>query len=188
MDRDLPVHLRLEWTPNPNVIKYVLNAPLIERGAVNFISADSARGVPLPSKLFEIKGVEGVLIGRTFITVTKGTSTRWEEVHRLCSQTITKHLDNKESVLGDFVIPPPTVTETTTAEENKIRKILEEEIRPALANDGGDVSFESYEDGIVYVRLKGACSGCPSATITLKMGIEARLRQDVPNLLDVVQV
>lgn len=188
MSQQVPVHMRLEWTPNPNTIKYMVNRNLIEKGAANFATKDSAQKAPLAKKLFEVTGVEGVMVGKNFVTVTKSEEADWEAVHETSSQIIQGHLEADESVLGDWVAESAGGVEGTTQEEATIRRILDEEIRPAVAQDGGDITFEKYENGVLFLHMKGSCSGCPSSTMTLKMGIETRLREEIPDLVEIVPV
>ncbi len=183
------VYVSLEFTPNPNTLKYSVNRELVDRGAVNFIKKEDAdRRSPLASKLFAIPGIAGVMIGRGFVTVTKTEEGDWDVVHKSTSTTIEEHLKKNEPVLS---------AETSTDDghkagggeiEQKIRDILDNEIRPAVAMDGGDITFEKYEDGVVYLYLQGSCSGCPSSTITLKQGIETRLQEAIPEIKEVVSV
>lgn len=182
------VYVSLEFTPNPNTLKYSVNRQLIDRGTANFLNKEDAdQKSPLASKLFEVPGICGVMIGRNFVTVTKTEDGDWDVVHKSSSSIIEKHLSQNEVVLND-VAPHEAHKGGESEIENKIREILDQEIRPAVAMDGGDITFEKYENGTVYVYLQGACSGCPSSTATLKMGIETRLRQAIPEIVEVVSV
>jgi len=181
------VYINLEFTPNPNTLKYSVNRVLVEKGARNFIRPqDAQQDSPLASKLFDVPGISGVMIGRDFVTVTKTEEGDWDVVHKSTSSILEGHLSQ------DL----PVVTgEATSAHkggssdlENKIREILDNEIRPAVAMDGGDITFEKFEDGVVYLYLQGSCSGCPSSTATLKMGIEKRLQESLPEVREVVSI
>jgi Fe-S cluster biogenesis protein NfuA len=182
------VYVSLEFTPNPNTLKYSVNRQLIDRGAANFLNKEEAeKRSPLALKLFDVPGICGVMIGKNFVTVTKTEEGDWDVVHKNSTSIIEKHLAQNELVLND--IGPQEAHKGGESEiENKIREILDTEIRPAVAMDGGDITFEKYEDGTVYLYLQGACSGCPSSTATLKMGIETRLRQAIPEIVEVVSV
>jgi Fe-S cluster biogenesis protein NfuA len=182
-----PVYVSLEFTPNPNTLKYSVNRELLARGAVNFLNKSEAETrSPLATKLFDVPGISGVMVGRDFVTVTKDESGDWDVVHKNCSTIIETHLASGGIVVVD------TGSEghkgASTEVETKICEILDNEIRPAVAMDGGDITFEKYEDGVVYLYLQGACSGCPSSTATLKMGIETRLREAIPEIKEVVSV
>jgi Fe-S cluster biogenesis protein NfuA len=182
------VYVSLEFTPNPNTLKYSVNLQLLEKGAVNFVKKDDAEGrSPLAVKLFAIPGISAVMLGKNFVTVTKTEDGDWDVVHKNSSTIIESHLAQNEPVLIDTG-PQEDHKGGKTEIENKIREILDNEIRPAVAMDGGDITFEKYEDGVVYLYLQGACAGCPSSTATLKMGIETRLRDAIPEIQEVVSV
>ena len=183
-----PVYVSLEFTPNPNTLKYSVNRQLLEKGAANFVKKEDAEArSPLAAKLFEVPGISGVMIGKDFVTVTKTEEGDWDVVHKSSSSIIEKHLTLNETILND--LGPVEAHKGGQSEiENKIREILDQEIRPAVAMDGGDITFEKFEDGVVYVYLQGACSGCPSSTATLKMGIETRLREAIPEVQEVVAI
>jgi Fe-S cluster biogenesis protein NfuA len=184
-----PVYVSLEFTPNPNTLKYSVNRELLARGTVNVVrKADAEALSPLATKLFNIPGIAAVMIGRDFVTVTKTEEGDWDLVHKECSKTIESHVASGE---------PAVLVDTQTQEahkggstdiEQKIRLILDNEIRPAVAMDGGDITFEKFEAGVVYLYMQGSCAGCPSSTATLKMGIETRLKDAIPEVLEVVAV
>lgn len=187
------VYVSLEFTPNPNTLKYSVNRELLNKGAVNFIKKDDAeKRSPLAAKLFGVPGISGVMIGKNFVTVTKDEAGDWDVVHKSSSTIIEKHLSSNEEVLNESSAAQAGGSDAhkggNTEIENKIREILDNEIRPAVAMDGGDITFEKFEDGVVYLYLQGSCAGCPSSTATLKMGIETRLREAIPEVQEVVSV
>ena len=182
------VYVSLEFTPNPNTLKYSVNQKLIEKGAVNFLNQAEAEGKsPLAVKLFSISGICGVMIGKDFVTVTKAEDGDWDVVHKSSSSIIERHLQDNEVVVIEAAIQDAHKGGSSDIEK-RIKEILDNEIRPAVAMDGGDITFEKFEDGIVYLYLQGSCSGCPSSTATLKVGIETRLRKEIPEILEVVSV
>lgn len=184
------VTVSLDFTPNPNTLKYSVNRELLPKGNAHFSKKDdAARRSPLAAKLLDVPGVCNVMIGKDFVTVSKTDSGDWDVVHKGSSTAIHQHLSSGLPILneGAELVPPISSSELTIVEQ-KIREILDQEIRPAIAMDGGDVAFEKFENGVVYVHLQGACAGCPGATMTLKMGIEARLREAIPEVLEVVSV
>ncbi len=184
---DSAVYVSLEFTPNPNTLKYSVNRKLVEKGAANFTKkADADERSPLASKLLAIEGISGVMVGKDFITITKTEEGDWDHVHKSASDTIEKHLTAGEVVVHEDKTAQlnPNATEI----EKKIQAFLDEEIRPAVAMDGGDVSLDRFEDGIVYLHMQGSCAGCPSSAMTLKMGIETKLRAAVPEVIEVVQI
>lgn len=180
------VYVSLEFTPNPNTLKYSVNRQLLEKGAANFTRREDAeKRSPLAARLFAVDGISGVMVGRDFVTVTKSEDGDWDAVHKNASSIIETHLTEGEPVVTQL---EAEASSEGTADEQKIRELLDNEIRPAVAMDGGDITFEKYEDGVVYLHMRGACAGCPSSTMTLKMGIETRLREVLPDLKEVVQV
>lgn len=183
----MAVNIQLEWTPNPSTLKYVVDRQLLPSGAVNFTDRNKAQEIsPLASRLFSIPGVVGVMLGTNFVTVTKGDEGEWDELNDGVMQTIDDHLDkNQPVVVADW---RPSVATGGGEVEERIRAILDAEIRPAVASDGGDVLLDRFEDGIAYLMMHGSCAGCPSSTMTLKMGIESRLRELIPEVQEVVAV
>lgn len=178
----------LEFTPNPNTLKYVVNRTLLEKGAANFPNTVAAERSPLAKRLFAVTGVSGVMIGKNFITVTKGDEGDWEGLNRGVTDILKDHLNNNMPVVDESTVTSGPTGQGTGEIEDKIRAILDAEIRPAVAMDGGDITFEKFENGVVYVYLQGSCSGCPSSTATLKMGIENRLKEAIPEVQEVVSV
>ena len=180
------VYVSLEFTPNPNTLKYSVNRKLVEKGAANFRKlADAQARSPLAVKLLSIAGISGVMLGKDFVTITKSEDGDWDTVHRAASDTIEKHL-----TAGELVITGEAVEANQGANdiEQKIQQFLDDEVRPAVAMDGGDVMLDRFEDGIAYISMQGACSGCPSSGMTLKMGIEAKLMAAIPEVIEVQQV
>jgi Fe-S cluster biogenesis protein NfuA len=188
----MSVNIQLEWTPNPSTLKYVVDTSLLPRGAMNFVSKDVAvEKSPLASKLFEIKGVTGVMLGTNFVTVTKGDEGEWDELNDGVMLALDQHLtDGKDVVLPDVLAAwqAAAATQGGGAMEQRIREILDTEIRPAVAMDGGDITLDRIENNVVYLHMQGSCAGCPSSTATLRMGIETRLREAVPEIVEVVAV
>jgi Fe-S cluster biogenesis protein NfuA len=183
------IYISLEFTPNPNTLKYSVSRQLIGAGAVYMTDkSDAEKKSALAFKLFDVPGVCAVMIGKDFITVTKTEDGDWDVVHKKSSSIIEQHLVSNEPVVDEATLKANPSDEGQNAIEVKIREILDNEIRPAVAMDGGDITFEKYEDGIVYLYLQGACSGCPGAAMTLKMGVEARLREEIPEIREVVAI
>ena len=181
------VIVTLEFTPNPNTLKFVVNRELLKFGAANFTSAEAAKAKsPLGAKLFGVSGVGAIMIGRNFITITKTEGGDWDLVHEQSRKILQQHLESGETVVEQTALN--TNTQGGGEVEQKIREILDNEIRPAVAMDGGDITFDKYEDGVVYLYMQGACAGCPSSTMTLKMGIENRLREAIPEIKEVVSI
>lgn len=194
MTTNTPVYVSLEFTPNPNTLKYSVNRQLLQaRTTANFGNKEDAeKSSPLAAKLFAVPGIRGVMIGKDFVTVTKSEDGDWDIVHKSTSQTLEDHLNSGEVIVNEAGMVAEAHAKAssgaTAAIEMKIKEILDQEIRPAVAMDGGDISFDRFEDGIVYVHMQGSCAGCPSSTATLKDGIETRLRDAIPEVLEVVSV
>jgi Fe-S cluster biogenesis protein NfuA len=187
----MSVNIQLEWTPNPSTLKYVVDTKLLPRGAMNFVTKDVAEEKsPLAKKIFDIHGVTGVMLGTNFVTVTKGDEGEWDEVNDGVMLTLDTHLTAGESVLKPEVLDAFVNQKVAGGSdiEVKIREILDAEIRPAVAQDGGDIVLDRFENGVAYVHMQGSCAGCPSSTATLRMGIETRLKEAIPEIAEVVAV
>jgi len=189
----IDVTVDLEFTPNPNTLKYVTNLTLLETGAANFREAAAAQGLSeIATKLFALDGIAGVMVGKNFVTVTLADQDKLTELNEQIIDTIKGHLSTGAPALDAAAWKESQKTTSHSASagdaESLIIKILNDEIRPAVAMDGGDITFEKYEDGVVYLHMQGSCAGCPSSTATLKMGIENRLKDAIPGLIEVVAV
>lgn len=181
------IEIKTEFTPNPQSLKFNVSVPVCAHGAVHFASKTEAGKSPLAAKLFGIESVKEVMIGPDFVTVTRDEkATTWQSLIPLISEAIREHLacGGNPKVCENCA----EISDPHSEVEKKIIEILNEQIRPSLARDGGDVRFCGFEKGVVKLHLKGACSGCPSATITLKMGIEAYLKEYIPEVKEVVRV
>ena len=174
-------HMRAERTPNPNSIKWILGEPILALGqSAHFEQAVGAEISPLAARLFAVEGVTGVFLASNFVTVTKREDVEWTDVAQSLVDAIKASRESGEAVFG------PRHAEAAAgpgdAVVERIRRILDEEIRPAVAMDGGDIVFAGFRDGIVELYLQGSCHGCPSSTLTLKMGIEQRLMEEIPEV------
>jgi Fe-S cluster biogenesis protein NfuA len=183
----LDFHMRAERTPNPNSVKWVLSATLLEGGRSASFEAPVAADVsPLAARLFAIDGVTGVFLASNFVTVTKRADLDWPEL----AQSLVAAIKDFAAA-GEEAVGPAWDAGTALAGDDvaaRIQRVLDEEIRPYVAQDGGDVVFAGYRDGVVELYMQGSCSGCPSSTATLKLGIEARLREAVPEVQEVVAI
>jgi Fe-S cluster biogenesis protein NfuA len=182
--------VELEFTPNPNTLKYVTNAAFLLAGAQNFANAQSAQGKsPLAEKLFALEGVGAVMVGKNFVTVALEDQDKLTELNDQIIETIKAFMASGEKAVHLDALQGSGEGSVPTNEiERKIVEILDQDVRPAVAMDGGDITFDRFEDGIVFLQLKGACAGCPSSTATLKMGIENRLKEAIPEVTEVVSV
>ena len=180
--------IQLEFTPNPDTLKYSVSQPLMERGAAFFKSAEEVGDQSeLASMLFEIDGICAVMIGTTFVTVTVSDPAKMPEIHPAVMQRVPAHLDAGKGIVSESWHDADHTGDHDGVSQ-QIIGILDEQIRPAVAMDGGDIVFDRFENGVVYLELKGSCHGCPSSMATLKQGIEVRLRQAIPEVLEVQAV
>ena len=184
------IEISAELTPNPNTLKFVVNRELIPSGSRDSSTRESAQGQPLPTALFEIEHVAGVLIGTDFITVTKKPNIEWPAAAVPVVEKIRSFLQSGQPVVGEASgnTGPHASSGVEGGIEDQIREILDNEIRPAVARDGGDIIFYGFENGVVKLHLQGSCSSCPSSVMTLKVGIENRLKMSFPEIKEVIQV
>jgi Fe-S cluster biogenesis protein NfuA len=180
------VHIYLESNPNPNSLKFVVNEMLVPEGmSFDFPTAESASAAPLAKELFTYPFVDRVFYMSNFITVTKKEGVEWLEIQGTIKEHIKNFLESGKFIIevGEPEAPQGEETETV----KKIKTILEEYIRPAVEQDGGAITYHSFQDGIVKVRLQGSCSGCPSSMVTLKAGIENLFKRMMPDEVQAVE-
>jgi len=181
--------IQTEQTPNPATLKFIPGKPVLEQGTVDFRSAEEAAGVsPLAERLFGIDNVTGVFFGPDFVSVSKSDQAEWYLLKPAILGVIMEHFTAGQAVINDGATGDDG--EQTVAEEDQeivsqIRELLDTRVRPAVAQDGGDIVFQGFQRGVVYLHMRGACSGCPSSTATLKMGIENMLRHYIPEVTEV---
>lgn len=176
-------------TPNPNSTKFSVNRRLLDGPGRDFPEPDAAADSPLAFRLFHRPEVRGVFIGPGFVTVTASADADWFALADFVKEALEAHIASGEPAVAATGGPEQrSPADDATAIEQGIQRVLNTEIRPAVAMDGGDVTFDSFRDGVVYLRLRGACSGCPSSLMTLKMGIEERLKEDFPEIRSVQAV
>ncbi len=176
--------IQTETTPNPATLKFLPGREVMTQGTANFPDSASAHRSPLAQRLFGIDGVTGVFLGSDFVSVSKDGAVDWYQLKPAVLGAIMEHFTQGEPVIlgGDAAEAAGEEDDEVTAQ---IRELLETRVRPAVAQDGGDIIFHRYEDGIVYLHMQGSCSGCPSSTATLKAGIENMLRHYVPEVVEV---
>lgn len=184
---DPEFRMHAERTPNPDSIKWVLGKAIAEPGVRgSFPERVGAEVSPLAARLFAVPAVRSVFFALDFITVTKASERDWPDIAQDIIDAIKAHVESGEPAVGPEF---DTVSSDLGGDvAQRIQEILDQEIRPAVAMDGGDVVFAGFQDGRVELYLQGACSGCPSSTATLKFGIEARLREAIPEVVEVVAV
>ncbi len=185
-----------ESTPNPKVMKFVANRPIIQGDSVEYMNMDEAKNSPLAMKLFHFPFVREVFIAKNFVSLTKYDSMEWEDVVMEVREFIREYLAKGSVVIQEIEEVQKKETSKESIEtvapinqqklgevETRIVDILDEFVKPAVESDGGNIRFMSYEEGVVSVLLQGACSGCPSSTVTLKQGIENLLKKMLPTLV-----
>jgi len=180
--------IQTEQTPNPQTLKFIPGMQVMQSGTADFPSAETALKSPLAAELFNIEGVEGVFMGSDFITVTKAESKVWEVMKPEILHTIMDFFVTGKTIMGNETSNGGINFAELNEIEQQIAEIIENRVRPAVAMDGGDIIFRSFENGVVKVQLQGSCSGCPSSTATLKQGIENMLKHYVPEVESVEAV
>tara|TARA_A100001388_G_C28754006_1_gene493883 strand:- start:802 stop:1341 length:540 start_codon:yes stop_codon:yes gene_type:complete len=177
--------VQTETTPNPNSLKFLPGKIVSNSGSYEITNKDDTKN-HLIRNLLSVNGVEGIFLGRDFISINKNEHTSWDEIKHIAISLINDfYKDGKE-----YVIEKSLSEDTKHLEEieKKIVKVLDQKIRPAVAKDGGDIKFKEFKDGIVKVQLQGSCSGCPSSTMTLKQGVQNLLCHYIPEVKEVIAV
>ena len=179
--------IQTEQTPNPATLKFLPGRDVLPGGTANFAEREAAERSPLATRLFEVEGVTGVFLGADFITVAKSDDKEWYLLKPAILGVIMEHFTAGRPILVDEADDTP---EAEVAEEDQeivgqIKELLDTRVRPAVAQDGGDIVFRGFDRGVVFLHMQGACAGCPSSTATLKMGIENMLRHYIPEVVEV---
>lgn len=178
--------IQTEQTPNPSTLKFLPGRIVLEQGTADFPTRESSTRSPLARRLFDVDGVERVFLGSDFVTVTKIDGQDWQVMKPAVLGGIMEHYTSGEPAMALAEgAEAAGATEDDDEIVTQIKELLDTRIRPAVAQDGGDIVFHSFEDGVVYLHMQGSCSGCPSSTATLKMGIENLLRHYVPEVVEV---
>jgi len=181
--------IQTEATPNPATLKFLPGRTVLSSGTLDMRDQTEAASSPLAERLFGIKGVSGVFFGSDFITVTKADG-EWQQLKPAILGAIMEHFMSGEALVRAGAGAAASEADEFFAAEDaetvaQIKELIETRVRPAVANDGGDITFRGFKDGIVYLNMKGACSGCPSSTATLRHGIQNLLRHFVPDVTEV---
>ena len=183
--------IQSEATPNPATLKFIPGKAVLATGTLDYRTPDDATASPLASSLFSIDGVEGVFLGQDFISVTKSESLAWQHLKPAVLGVIMEHYMSGAPVVAGAANSDAADAEaedySTDDQEivDTIKELIETRVRPAVANDGGDIIFSGFRDGIVSLHMRGACSGCPSSTATLRGGIERLLQHFCPEVMEV---
>ena len=177
--------VQTEVTPNPNSLKFLPGKNVSNSGPYEIINKDQTNN-ELVKNILSVNGVEGVFLGKDFISVNKSEQIKWDDIKHIVTSFINDfYSDGKEFVIDENIKEEQSDLDEI---EQKIVKILDQKIRPAVARDGGDIKFKEYKDGIVKVQLQGSCSGCPSSTMTLKQGVQNLLCHYLPEVKEVIAI
>ena len=178
--------IQTEQTPNPATLKFLPGREVMAEGVVDFTDPEVAAGSPLARRLFAVEGVAGVYLGHDFISVTKTEAEDWYLMKPAVLGAIMDHYVSGDPVIeAGASLPEDVGIDEGDETVRQIKELIDTRVRPAVAQDGGDIVFHGFERGIVYLHMRGACAGCPSSTITLKNGIENLLRYYVPDVVEV---
>lgn len=180
--------IQTEETPNPATLKFLPGRVVMARGTADFRAGEDVSSSPLAAKLFAVSGVEGVFFGADFITVSKSDSRDWTAMKPAILGVIMEHLTAGAPIMAEANDAAAGAAEDDDAVTAQIRELIDTRVRPAVAQDGGDITFHRFDEGIVYLQMRGACAGCPSSTATLKMGIENMLKHYIPEVRSVAAV
>ena len=177
--------VQTEVTPNPNSLKFLPGKNVSNSGPYEITNKDQFNN-ELVKNILSVNGVEGVFLGKDFISVNKSDQIKWDDIKHIVTSFINDfYSDGKEFVIDENIKEEQSDLDEI---EQKIVKILDQKIRPAVARDGGDIKFKEYKDGVVKVQLQGSCSGCPSSTMTLKQGVQNLLCHYIPEVKEVIAI
>jgi Fe-S cluster biogenesis protein NfuA len=179
--------IQTEQTPNPATLKFLPGKPVMASGSAELTDPEAARRLsPLAARLFEVDGVTGVYLGADFISVSKAEAQEWHLLKPAVLGAIMEHFLSTDPVINAAAeLPAASAADESDPTVKQIRELIDTRVRPAVARDGGDIVFHGFDRGVVYLHMKGACSGCPSSMLTLKSGIENLLKYYVPDVVEV---
>ena len=181
--------IQTEQTPNPQTLKFLPGKVVMEEGTAFYQNVEEAVDSPFARRLFSVEGVEGVFFGSDFITITKNKSYEWQVMKPTVLGGIIDHFNSNDKTVEKTASKESETSLKKNEDDSEIvkqiKELLDTRVRPAVAMDGGDIIYNDFADGIVYLKMQGACSGCPSSTATLKMGIENMLKHYIPEVQEV---
>ena len=180
--------IQTESTPNPATLKFLPGQTVLEAGTADFPTPESGAASPLARRIFAVEGVAGVFLGTDFVTVTKTDAVDWAHIKPAVLGAVMEHFQSGQPALeggADGGAGHAAHDGPDSEIVEQIKQLLDTRVRPAVAQDGGDITFHGFDRGIVYLHMQGACAGCPSSTLTLKMGIENLLRHYIPEVVEV---
>jgi Fe-S cluster biogenesis protein NfuA len=180
--------IQTESTPNPATLKFLPGQTVLDAGTADFPSSETAGTSPLATRIFAVSGVNGVFFGNDFVTVTKSEEIEWDHIKPAILGAIMEHYQSGQPIVdagGEQSSGHAAHSGENSEIVDQIKDLLDSRVRPAVAQDGGDITFHGFDRGVVYLHMQGACAGCPSSTLTLKMGIENLLRHYIPEVTEV---
>lgn len=179
--------IQTESTPNPATLKFLPGQTVMPAGTADFTTVEAAANSPLAQRVFTVEGVSAVFFGPDFVTVTKTEGTDWNHIKPAILGAIMEHYQSGQPVMEGSNDDSGHAEHSGEDHDivEQIKELLDTRVRPAVAQDGGDITFHGFDRGVVYLHMQGACAGCPSSTITLKMGIENLLRHYIPEVTEV---
>ncbi len=186
LSANLPVNVTFEVTPNPATMKFIFSNQISDQTA-DFPNNESTERSPLAAKIFGFPWVSAVFLGENFVTITKQDWVEWSVLAKPLSGLLAEHVTSGQPILLNLVAAN-NESENDSPIVKQIKRLLESEIKPVVALDGGDIAFVNYENNILSLKMMGSCSGCPSSQATLKDGIEVRMKQAIPEILEVIAV
>jgi Fe-S cluster biogenesis protein NfuA len=188
LENEVKMFIQTEETPNPLTLKFLPGREVLKNGSVDYRSEEEASNSPLASALFNVDGVVGVFFSDDFITISKRDDKDWQLMKPGILGVIMEHFTANKPIINPSERDNLDATPQEEDDEivSQIKELLYTRVRPAVAQDGGDIVFEGFNDGVVTVQMRGACAGCPSSTATLKMGIENMLRHYIPEVKEVI--
>lgn len=180
--------IQTQETPNPQTLKFIPGVQVLKEGTLTYHLGEDHSTSPLATSLFNVEGVKGIFLAEKFISITKDPSAEWSVLKPILLATIMDHFVAQKPVIFEEAFSEESTEEESNETIKQIKELIETRVRPAVASDGGDIVYRGFREGIVYVELHGACSGCPSSTITLKGGIENMLKHYIPEVKGVESV
>lgn len=176
--------IQTQETPNPATVKFIPGETVLESGLKDYQSVEDATDSPLAQRLFSLQGVTGVFLANDFVSVSKADDTDWNMLKPMVMAALMEHFSTGQPVLIEAA-NDKVDSEDDDEISAQIKELIATRVRPMVMMDGGDIEFERFDDGIVYLTMRGACAGCPSSTMTLKSGIESMLKHFVPEVIEV---
>lgn len=180
--------IQTQETPNPQTLKFIPGVQVLKEGTLTYHLGEDCSTSPLAAALLEVEGVKGIFLTENFISVTKDPSAEWSILKPIVLASVMDHFVAQKPVIIEGAFNAYSDNEEDDEAVKQIKELIETRVRPAVANDGGDIIYKGFKDGVVFVELHGACSGCPSSTITLKSGIENMLKHYIPEVKGVESV